>query len=78
LKERKPVGVMEKYSKRRKAWTQFDIGKTEEAKILFSASKTSTFDQLQMLLQLLNENKIEFFRAPYLAFGQVRTLHSFS
>eukprot|EP01080_Neovahlkampfia_damariscottae_P005429 gene5429-9242_t len=71
LKEREPIGILQKDTKKRQGWTQYELGKKEESKTSFLNSKTTTFDQIQILFQILQENKIEFFRAPYLAFAQL-------
>ena len=62
--------LLEGEKKRKNAWNEYEKGNYFQAQTLFTQNSLS-YDHAHILFQIFNELKIEYFRAPYLAFAQV-------
>jgi hypothetical protein len=65
-------------TKRTQAWDAYEKGKTEQAYSSWSVSgSVNQPDLLYYVFSILRENDVEFMRAPYSAWGQVRPFMSY-
>eukprot|EP01137_Pigoraptor_chileana_P023285 Opistho-2@89323 len=68
---RNAPGVDPRQAKRNMAWDAYEQGKKDAAVGFWSYSAQITADTINFTMQVLRENNVEFFRAPYLSAAQL-------